>query len=49
MGDIFIVRKEGGSRVISITKVLPKEWKVIEIETTKKKEDYLTLKVKRVK
>ena len=43
------IRKEGGSRVISITHLVPIEWIFVELEVVKQTTDMVTLKIKRVK
>lgn len=49
MGKIHIIRKEGGSRVISITKILPIDWQAIEMDIVKQTKTYVTIKVLKVK
>jgi hypothetical protein len=49
MSKLIIIRNEGGSRVISITSVIPKDWQAIEITQTKKSNDSVTLKIDKVK
>lgn len=49
MTKIFVVRREGGSRVLSMTKVLPKDWLAVEISVIKKTDGCITMKIEKVK
>ena len=49
MGKINMIRQEGGSRVLAITKVIPLDWKVVELSVVKTTENFVTLKVTKVK
>lgn len=49
MGKLTIVRKEGGSRVITVTEHLPKDWKAVEIVPVEKSSESVTLKIEKVK
>lgn len=48
MGKINTVRREGGSRVVAIDSI-PKDWRYVEISTTKKSDDSLTIKINKVR
>ena len=43
------IRKEGGSRVISITHIIPTEWIFVELEVIKTTKNVVTLKINKVK
>lgn len=43
------VRNEGGSRVITVTQLIPKEWQYVEVEKVDETEDVVTIKIKKVK
>ena len=43
------IRKEGGSRVISITHIIPMDWIFVELEIIKTTNNAVTLKVIKVK
>ena len=49
MGKINLIRREGGSRVISITKAIPLDWQAVDIEVTKTTESIVILKINRIK
>ena len=49
MAKINMVRREGGSRVISITRVIPLDWLAVDIEVVKTTKNVVTLKINRVK
>lgn len=49
MNHLYIIRREGGSRVVSMTKILPKTWQAIEIEKVKETKRTLTLIIKRLR
>ena len=49
MGRINIIRTEGGSRVVSVSRAIPKEWKAVEVEVIKATDDVITVKFNKVK
>ena len=49
MGKINMIRQEGGSRVLAVTKVIPLDWNVVEISVVKTTDSIVTLKVTKVK
>ena len=49
MGKINMVRQEGGSRVVSISKAIPKGWRAVEIEVVKASTKAVTVKFSKVK
>ena len=49
MSKINMIRREGGSRVLAVTKVIPLNWQVVDIEIIKLTKDLVTLKIRRVK
>ena len=42
------IRKEGYSRVIAITKVLPAEWQAVKLIVTKKTQSSITVRFEKV-
>ena len=49
VGNLKTIRKEGGSRVISITHIIPVEWTFVELVIVKTTKDVVTLKINKVK
>ena len=49
MSKIHMVRKEGGSRVISITNVIPLDWRAVELKLIKGTKTSITIKIERIK
>ena len=49
MSKINMIRKEGGSRVMTITKVIPSKWIAVDIEIITITSNYVTLKINKVK
>lgn len=49
MNRLLTIRGEGGSRVITVTKVLPKKWQSVEIEVLKETAKSVTLKINKVR
>lgn len=43
-----MVRREGSSRVVSITKVIPKDWQSVIISKVKETKNIVTAKFERV-
>lgn len=48
MNNLFIIRKEGGSRVIAVTRLLP-DWTYVEVKKVASTKDSVTLKIMKVK
>ena len=48
MNKLKAIRKEGGSRVISITNIIPADWIFITVEIVKITKDIVTLKINKV-
>ena len=49
MNKLRAIRKEGGSRVITITHIIPVDWTFVELVVIKTTKDVVTLKVNKVK
>ncbi len=50
MGKIKVIRKEGGSRIISITGLVPSDWEIITIDVVKTNtKDKITLEINKIK
>ena len=50
MGKIRIVRKEGGTRVISVTDIIPVDWLAVEATTKKTtKKNIIVVHIEKVK
>ena len=49
MNKLKAIRKEGGSRVISITNIIPADWIFVELVIIKTTKDVVTLKINKVK
>ena len=49
MAKIKMIRREGGSRVVSLPKDFPNDWKAIEIVITKRSKGVMTLRFDRVR
>lgn len=54
MAKICVIRQEGGSRILAITKIIPLDWKVVEMEILKPvkldtSHESITVKIIRVK
>lgn len=45
---LSVIRKEGGSKILTITKFLPKEWRAVEIAVIKASHESVTLKINKV-
>lgn len=46
---LLTIRKEGGSKVITVTKLLPPDWHFIEVEKEKEAKEFVILKIKKVR
>jgi len=44
-----VIRKEGGSRVISVTRFVPNDWQAVEIESKTDKKGNVILTLEKVK
>ena len=49
MTKINMVRREGGSRVVSMSKIIPPEWIAVEMQVTKSNEYYIIVRIEKVK
>lgn len=49
MNRINTVRKEGGSRVIAVSKILPLDWTMVDITITKSTREAVYVKIEKVK
>ncbi len=47
-GKLRVIRKEGGSRVLTITNEVPKEWHYVTVEVAKESQDSITLTILKV-
>lgn len=49
MTKINVVRREGGSRVLSVTKIIPHDWLVVQMEVIKQYGKFVTVRFEKVK
>lgn len=49
MGKINIIRQSGGSRIMAVSKIIPSDWQVVEIETVKISKGCVTININKVK
>ncbi len=49
MNKIKMVRSEGGSRVMSVTDIVPKDWVAVEAKITKQSKSSVTVIISKVK
>ena len=49
MSKINMVRREGGSRVLSVSRVLPKDWEAVTMSVMKKSSAFVVVKIEKVK
>lgn len=49
MEKVKVIRNEGGSRVIAVTDVVPKDWQIITISVLKEAKGSIMLKVNKIK
>ena len=49
MTKLNTIRREGGSRVLAVSRVIPAGWEAVELIVIKSTKDCITLKVERVK
>lgn len=49
IADIFTIRKEGGSRVMSVTKIIPDSFKYVDVEVLKSEKNSVTVKINKVR
>ncbi len=47
-GKLRVIRKEGGSRVLTITNEVPKEWHYVTVEVYKEFQETIILKIIKV-
>jgi len=48
MTKIFVVRREGGSRIVAITKIIPADWIIVEMSVVKTMDSTVTVEIKKV-
>jgi hypothetical protein len=48
LSKLLSVRKEGGSRVLTVTKIIPINWNYVTVESVKEKAGSLTIKINKV-
>lgn len=49
MSKINMVRHEGGSRVLSVSRVIPKTWIAVEMEVVKESKSIIVVKIIKVR
>ena len=49
MTKINMVRREGGSRVLSVSRIIPLDWVAVEMEVTKAGKQTIVVRIDRVK
>lgn len=49
MGKINMIRKEGGSRILAVSNVIPKDWEVVELKVIKQTKKVITVNIEKVK
>lgn len=49
MSKINMIRREGGSRVLSVSKIIPVEWVAVEMKVTRATSSAITVKIEKVK
>ena len=49
MGKVRLIRNEGGSRVITVTDILPKEWQLVEVIVQRVAKTTITVKLEKVR
>ena len=49
MRKIKMVRREGGSRIMAVSDVIPKSWEAVETEVTKESKTAITIIIKKVR
>ena len=49
MPKISAVRKEGGSRVLTVTSIIPVNWRYVTLTVKKQKKDMIFIEIKKVK
>lgn len=49
MGKTMVVRKEGGSRVVTLTEMIPADWRLVEVIVIDKGYDTVTVKINKVR
>lgn len=48
MSKINMIRKEGGSRIVCVTSIIPKTWRVVELTKVKEKDSTILVEFKKV-
>jgi len=49
MSKIYKIRKQGGSRIIAISSIIPDNWEIIEMKTGKKTKEAITVIISKVR
>lgn len=49
MGKLLIVRKQSKSRVLTVTKIIPDDWRAVDLDNIKRNGDTLIIKLVKVK
>ena len=49
MGKINVIRQSGGSRIMAVSKIIPADWQVVEVETVKTSKKCVTININKVK
>lgn len=48
MSKLYMIRKEGGSRVMTVSKIVPKEWLAVTATIVRKSNRSVTVKFEKV-
>ena len=49
MGKINMIRREGGSRILAVSSILPKAWIAVELKVIKQTKKIITVNIEKVK
>ena len=49
MPKITTIRREGGSRVLTVTKIIPLEWEYVILTVKKQKNNIISIEIEKVK
>jgi len=49
MNKIKAIRKEGGSKILAVTDIIPEDWKFVETNIIKKSADCITIKIEKIR
>ena len=44
-----MIRREGGSRILAVSSILPKDWIAVELEVVKQTKKVITVNIEKVK